>query len=102
MHVERAVFRHGGETAANLVLKPDELAVRGPVETGESKFAAGFVHLLRDAAAKVVQFAIELLDFVFVVGPLEGSGGKSTVKVSGAIDDIGDLFAQGNTRMYRP
>jgi hypothetical protein len=58
MDIQGTVFRHSGQTTADQVLRINELTVCERIETRKCELAASFVHLLGDAAAQLVQFAI--------------------------------------------
>src|SRR5215472_5848677 len=102
MNVERAVFSHCREPPPNLISDLDDPLICALIEAREGQFAAGFVHLLRDAAAQVVKPTVELAHLRLIINSLQRRSRNSTIENCSTFENIRDLLAQDLSRTYRP
>ena len=102
MNIEAAILGHCRKPPADLIRMIDDGLKSSRIEARECQFAARFLHLLRDATAKIVQLPVELVDLLLVVHTLQCRGGDRAVECASALQNIRYLVAQALARVHRP
>src|ERR1700733_502751 len=94
MYVEGAVFGDRGEAAPHLVRELDNPLVSALIESLKAQLAASFIQLLGDAAAQVMETAVEIPNLLLIVDALQSGCSHCTVESTGAVENVGDFLAQ--------
>src|ERR1022692_4039176 len=102
MNIEAAILGHCRKPPADLIRMIDDGLKSSRIEARECQFAARFLHLLRDATAKIVQLPVELVDLLLVVHTLLCRGGNCAVECASTLQNIRYPVAQALARVHRP